>query len=130
MKPSLRKQVTDRDRACRGCGSTPREVHHIKFRSQGGRDELGNLVWLCNGCHRAAHGTAGHKKISGWELSLVLQLNVSTVTVLRKRELDRVCGGCEYRTERNECMVWDHDVDWDYTCDVWKRRNRRMYEKR
>lgn len=128
MRPTLREQVKDRDRACRGCGGIPSEIHHIKFRSQGGRDELVNLAWLCGRCHRAAHGTEGRTKIAGWELSLVLHSNVSTVNVLRKRELDRVCGGCEYRTEMDECMVWDHDVDWDYTCDVWKRRNRRMYE--
>lgn len=127
MQASLRKQVQERDGRCRGCGAgNPSEVHHIKFRSQGGRDELRNLVWLCGGCHRAAHGLSG-RKIAAWELFLVLHMNIQTVTVMRRRELDRVCGGCEYRTEMDECMVWDHAVDWDYTCDVWKRRNRRMY---
>ena len=129
MKPSLRKEVKDRDRGCRGCGGiTQSEVHHIKFRSQGGKDKADNLIWLCGDCHRSAHNT-GRGYIAAWELSLVLHMNIQTVTVMRKRELDRVCGGCEYRTERNECMVWDHDVDWDYTCDVWTRRNRRMYER-
>ena len=45
---------------------------------------------------------------------------------MRRHELDRVCGGCQYRTEQDVCMVWDHDIDWDYTCDVWKRRTRRF----
>ena len=129
MKQKIRKQVQERDRFCRGCGAgNPSEVHHIKFRSHGGSDDLFNLVWLCGDCHRSAHGT-GRGHIAPWEFALVVHLNIPTVTVMRRRDLDRVCGGCEYRTETDECMVWGHHVDWDYGCEVWKRRNRRMYEE-
>jgi hypothetical protein len=39
------------------CGSTSYlEIHHIIFRSQGGKDELDNLVLLCKECHMRAHG--------------------------------------------------------------------------
>ena len=31
------------------------EVHHIVFRSQGGRDEANNLITLCHTCHVALH---------------------------------------------------------------------------
>ena len=31
------------------------EVHHIIFRSQGGSDELDNLITLCEKCHKAIH---------------------------------------------------------------------------
>lgn len=32
------------------------EAHHIKRRSQGGRDEITNLLWLCGRCHRRLTG--------------------------------------------------------------------------
>ena len=39
------------------CGSTSDlEIHHIVFRSQGGKTELGNLLLLCRECHMRAHG--------------------------------------------------------------------------
>lgn len=31
------------------------EVHHIEFLSQGGKDELDNMVALCPNCHRKVH---------------------------------------------------------------------------
>jgi len=31
------------------------EIHHIKFRSNGGQDNDENLIGLCNGCHRTTH---------------------------------------------------------------------------
>jgi 5-methylcytosine-specific restriction endonuclease McrA len=41
---------------CRHCKSrnnlTP---HHVKFRSQGGTDNLDNLITLCMVCHNAVH---------------------------------------------------------------------------
>jgi len=50
-------QVLGRDGwACRHCkfrGSL--HVHHIIFRSEGGPDELWNLITLCTWCHDAVH---------------------------------------------------------------------------
>lgn len=31
------------------------DIHHIIFRSQGGKDEINNLIALCRTCHEAAH---------------------------------------------------------------------------
>ncbi|NIN67387.1 MAG: hypothetical protein GTO63_22335, partial [Anaerolineae bacterium] len=40
-------KVIERDRLrCRGCAGPIEEVHHIIFRSQGGKDEEANLVGL------------------------------------------------------------------------------------
>ena len=40
------------------------EIHHILFRSAGGKDELINLVAICNNCHKKAHGIGdGNKKM-------------------------------------------------------------------
>lgn len=49
--------VRDRDSyKCRVCGSKSKiEVHHIKFRSQGGPDTPDNLVCLCHDCHAKLH---------------------------------------------------------------------------
>ena len=42
---------------CQCCGEKHirLEVHHIIFRSQGGSDELDNLITLCEKCHKAIH---------------------------------------------------------------------------
>ncbi len=40
------------------------EIHHIVFRSAGGKDELINLVAICRNCHDKAHGKQyGNKKM-------------------------------------------------------------------
>ena len=54
---SWAKEVYERDNwHCRHCNSTVSlQPHHIKFRSQGGKDTLDNLVTLCWTCHRAVH---------------------------------------------------------------------------
>jgi len=31
------------------------DVHHIVFRSHGGKDEIENLIGLCRSCHNLAH---------------------------------------------------------------------------
>ena len=42
---------------CQCCGkkNCRVEVHHIKFRSDGGGDTLENLITLCEDCHKAIH---------------------------------------------------------------------------
>lgn len=61
------KAVVARDGACRVCGRVPvpfgsyadpatwGHVHHIRYRSAGGSDELSNLVLLCGQCHDDEH---------------------------------------------------------------------------
>ena len=31
------------------------DIHHINFRSHGGKDEINNLIPLCRNCHDRAH---------------------------------------------------------------------------
>lgn len=52
-----RQDAINRDSAkCVECGATEHlEVHHIRYRSQDGTDELDNLVTLCAVCHAEKH---------------------------------------------------------------------------
>ncbi len=56
---------------CEVCGSVAGDIHHIIFRSQGGSDDIENLIALCTGstadkdcCHDISHG-----KVAGKELT-------------------------------------------------------------
>jgi len=40
---------------CENCNSKAVDVHHITFKSQLGKDEIGNLIALCRKCHTEAH---------------------------------------------------------------------------
>ncbi|MGG7510873.1 HNH endonuclease [Plantibacter sp. YIM 135249] len=52
---------------CEGCGRRrATEMHHRRYRSQGGRDEVTNLLHLCgrgnaSGCHGIAHTGPGRE---------------------------------------------------------------------
>ena len=55
---SRRKAVLHRDNyTCQCCGkkNCRLEVHHIKFRGNGGTDDEGNLITLCKECHKGVH---------------------------------------------------------------------------
>ena len=55
---SRREAVLHRDNyTCQCCGkrNCRLEVHHIKFKSQGGTDDEENLITLCEDCHKGVH---------------------------------------------------------------------------
>lgn len=55
---SRREAVLHRDNytcQCRGKRNCRLEVHHIKFKSQGGTDDEENLITLCEDCHKGVH---------------------------------------------------------------------------
>lgn len=54
---SVRKAVMKRDRMrCRFCGTEANtQLHHIVYRSQGGKHEESNLITLCLDCHGIVH---------------------------------------------------------------------------
>lgn len=55
---SRREAVLHRDNyTCQCCGkkNCRLEVHHIKFRSNGGTDDEENLITLCTDCHKGVH---------------------------------------------------------------------------
>jgi len=51
--------IGDQDRdsvLCEVCNSSQCQIHHILFKSQGGTNEIHNLIALCPHCHDVAHG--------------------------------------------------------------------------
>ena len=55
---SRREAILHRDNyTCQCCGkrNCRLEVHHIKFRSDGGTDDEENLITLCKECHKGVH---------------------------------------------------------------------------
>ncbi len=40
---------------CEIYGRTSVEIHHIKYRGRGGKDEIDNLCALCRQCHTNCH---------------------------------------------------------------------------
>lgn len=52
---SVRKQIIERDKVCKGCGGKGEQIHHVKPRSQSGRGVYTNGLLLCNECHRLFH---------------------------------------------------------------------------
>lgn len=58
--------VMERDgHKCRICGTRRgfADVHHIVKRSQGGTDDMDNLMLLCRACHNKQHGQVRLKSI-------------------------------------------------------------------
>jgi len=45
----------DENILCEVCGKVAVDIHHIVYRSQGGTDDIENLIALCRSCHNKAH---------------------------------------------------------------------------
>jgi 5-methylcytosine-specific restriction endonuclease McrA len=56
--------------ACELCGLRASDLHHIKYKSRGGKNNIENLIALCRNCHTLAHS----EKIKESEL-IELHLN-------------------------------------------------------
>ena len=52
----VREEIYERDKGlCQECGMQGTEVHHVKFRSGGGRGVVTNGLLLCSTCHMKVH---------------------------------------------------------------------------
>jgi 5-methylcytosine-specific restriction endonuclease McrA len=49
------KLVKARDLVCRVCKGPGNHIHHIVYRSHGGKDVPSNLILTCADCHRDIH---------------------------------------------------------------------------
>jgi 5-methylcytosine-specific restriction endonuclease McrA len=59
----VRAEVKLRDVRCRLCDEPGHDVHHVTYRSRGGKDETQNNCLLCRKCHADVHG--GIVKLAG-----------------------------------------------------------------
>jgi 5-methylcytosine-specific restriction endonuclease McrA len=59
----VRAEVKLRDVRCRICNGPGHDVHHVTYRSRGGKDETRNNCLLCRKCHADVH--AGIVKLAG-----------------------------------------------------------------
>jgi 5-methylcytosine-specific restriction endonuclease McrA len=84
VSAKLRAEVLDRNGfTCQGCGLTPGEIDpatgrkvrlhigHIKDKSLGGKDELGNLRAFCSTCNQGAKNVTTEKPTVIWLLSQI-----------------------------------------------------------
>lgn len=61
----IRKEIFDRDDGlCRVCRAPATQVHHVKYRSAGGRGVFTNGLSLCQKCHEDIH--ANRDKADFW----------------------------------------------------------------
>lgn len=61
IEAELRQQLLEEHGGlCQNCGRAPDyfglELHHIKFKSRGGKSEISNCCLICKSCHLIAHG--------------------------------------------------------------------------
>lgn len=74
ISPKTRRQLRERaDNYCEVCGlAFATNAHHRKNRSQGGGDELSNLMFLCGsgvtGCHGQITEHPAESYINGWSV--------------------------------------------------------------
>ncbi len=81
------------------CKDSKLEVHHIKYRSQGGTDNPNNLVTLCEKCHKKVH-----KGLLELNIKKHKELKSATImNVIRKRLL-------EFYTEAEETFGYETKV--------------------
>lgn len=81
------------------CKDSKLEVHHIKFRSQGGTDNPNNLITLCEKCHKKVH--AGKLELN---VKKHKELKSATImNVIRKRLL-------EFYTEAEETFGYETKI--------------------
>ena len=59
----LCRQVLERDSwRCQNCGRASQlQVHHLRFRSALGDDDIENLITLCFSCHEKIHRSIGSR---------------------------------------------------------------------
>ena len=75
--------------SCEVCGwnQGPRDVHHIIHVSEGGKNELFNLITLCPNCHRLAH----RNLLSKDKLNKLVEIRTISSSLINK-EMDALAG--------------------------------------
>lgn len=88
-----REYILTRDsykcQSCKGKSKDKKlEVHHIIYKSEGGSDQLDNLITLCRTCHNKIHNGELKLKVKGNRKSYK---DAAHVNIMRNRIIDIVC---------------------------------------
>lgn len=113
------------------------EVHHIKYRSQGGTDDLDNLITLCTDCHKKVH--SGKLNINKRSKKLPNFSDTSIMSILRSMLLRQYPEAIEtfgYRTKENRlninlpkkhfvdaAVIASGDERFSFNCDLYLKRH-------
>lgn len=86
-----------------------------------------NLISLCHFHHEWVHRVNYPK----WFLHLMALTGLGAEAIrswMRHGLMEKAypqltsCLSCERRQESGFCELWEHPVDWDYSCDYWRMR--------
>ena len=135
-----REHALSRDRyTCQCCGAknTRLEVHHITYRSNGGTDDLDNLITLCEECHKKVH--AGIITINKKPKKLPNFSDATIMSILRSMLLKRYPEAIEtygYITKENRiglglpkehfvdaCVIATGGYDFDLPKEIFVKRH-------
>lgn len=114
---SRREAILHRDHyTCQCCGkkNCRLEVHHIKFKSNGGTDDEENLITLCEDCHKGVHaGTVVlSKKPKNKALKYATHMSIIRSYLLRKYPNAIETFGFVTSENRNHLnLPKDHHID-------------------
>jgi 5-methylcytosine-specific restriction endonuclease McrA len=101
IDPNLRQRVFDADgRRCRLCGEREDRAvlhaHHVVYRSEGGPDELENLLTLCVLCHDIVHSNKRfYQPLAKRIIALREVDNFILIPILAAREMQHNAGDSE-----------------------------------
>ena len=116
---NARAHALDRDNyTCQICGAknTRLEVHHIKYRSQGGSDDLENLITLCEDCHHNLHKGKIELKVKGKKKSsLKHATQMSVIRSMLLKEYPEAIETFGYITKQNR---WTLGLDKTHYIDA------------
>ena len=101
---NVKAAVLSRDNyTCQICGAqnTQLQVHHIRFRSQGGSDSMENLTTLCKDCHEKIHKNElnFNKKVQSFKHASHMNIMRKRLVELLKNEFDNVFETFGYLTK-------------------------------
>ena len=103
---NVKAAVLSRDNyTCQICGAqqVKLQVHHIRFRSQGGSDSMENLTTLCKDCHEKIHKNElkFNKKVQSFKHTSHMNIMRKRLVELLKNEFDNVFETFGYLTKYN-----------------------------
>ncbi|AFZ71605.1 HNH endonuclease [Natronobacterium gregoryi] len=105
----LRQQTLRRDGyTCTRCGADGRtlQAHHVVPRSQGGPDELENLLTLCRPCHGVIHQSNSSFDDVRDEAPLFPDRDTPESVARMREPSDGFCSRCGHEFEPDELVAW------------------------